>query len=213
VRYVNRNIGRYDYLWFRLGRTFSTSRSHLRSMDDICIGARKGGTMTSKDEIFIVDDDPAVRDALSIAFSRVGFHVSSFADGNSFLATARAGMPTSIILDVQMPGKSGLDILKELNAQNCGSPLFIISDHGDISIAVDAIKNGALDFIEKPFDAEAVAARVRDGIDAWAWRGVIAQTNGSLSADFSGRERLSPRELEVLALIASGASTKKAEQT
>jgi two-component system, LuxR family, response regulator FixJ len=160
--------------------------------------------MTSSGEIFIVDGDPAVRDALSIPFSRVDFHVSVFADGNSFLATAHARLPVCVILDVQIPGRSGLDILKELNTRNYGAPVFIISDHGDISIAVDAIKNGALDFIEKPFDADAVVARVRDAIDAWAGRGVMAQPNRSLSADFSGREQLSPRELEVLALIASG---------
>jgi two-component system, LuxR family, response regulator FixJ len=167
--------------------------------------------MASSGEIFIVDDDPAVRDALSIAFSRVGFYVSVFADGNSFLDTARARLPVCIILDVQMPGRSGLDILKELSTQNYGAPIFIISDHGDISIAVDAIKNGALDFLEKPFDADAVVARVRDAMVAWARRGVTAQANRYLSADFSGRERLSPRELEVLALIASGASKKKTD--
>jgi two-component system, LuxR family, response regulator FixJ len=100
----------------------------------------------------------------------------------------------------------------ELNAQNYGAPIFIISDQGDISVAVDAIKNGALDFIEKPFDANAVVARVRDGIDAWARRGVMARTNRFLSADFSHRDRLTPRELEMLALIASGAMKKKSGQ-
>jgi FixJ family two-component response regulator len=92
---------------------------------------------------------------------------SGFADGNSFLATARARPPACIILDVELPGRSGLDILKELNAQNCGAPIFIISDQGDVAMAVDAIKNGAFDFIEKPFDADAVVARVRNAIDAW----------------------------------------------
>jgi two-component system, LuxR family, response regulator FixJ len=176
------------------------------------IAGRKPRVMTSRGEIFIVDDDPAVRDALSIAFSLRGYRASGFADRNLFRATARARLPACIVLDVQMPGRSGLDLLRELNAQNYGAPIFIISDHGHISIAVDAIKNGALDFIEKPFDADAVVARVHDAIDAWARRGVMAQPNRSLSADFSGRERLSPRELEVLALIASGASKKKAGQ-
>jgi two-component system, LuxR family, response regulator FixJ len=169
----------------------------------------RGEAMASSGEIFIVDDDPAVRDALSIAFSRVGYHVSAFADGNSFLATVRTRLPACIMLDVQMPDRSGLDILKELNAQNYGAPIFTISDQGDISIAVDAIKNGALDLIEKPFDADAVVARVRDAIDAWARRGVRTQAIEFLSADVS--ERLTPDELELLALIASGASKKKDE--
>jgi two-component system, LuxR family, response regulator FixJ len=169
--------------------------------------------MTSSREIFIVDGDPAVRDALSIAFSIAGYHVSGFADGDSFLATARERLPACIILNVQMPGRSGLSILKELNAQNYGAAIFIISDQGDISIAVDAIKSGALDFIEKPFDANAMVTRVRDAIDACARRGVTARVNRFLSADFLGRERLTPHELEVLARIASGATKKKAGQS
>ena len=74
--------------------------------------------LNSSNEIFIVDDDPAVRDALSVVFTLEGFHVSGFAEGNSFLTAARARTPACIILDVHMPGRSGLDILKELNAQH-----------------------------------------------------------------------------------------------
>jgi two-component system, LuxR family, response regulator FixJ len=166
--------------------------------------------MTSSGEIFIVDDDPAVRGALSIAFSLEGYHVSGFADGNSFLATARARPPACIILDVHMPGRSGLDILKELNAQNYGAPIFIISGKGDIPMAVDAIKNGALDFIEKPFGADAVVARVREAIAAWNKRGATGEGGEFLSVNFPGRDLLTPRELEVLSQIASGASNKEA---
>jgi two-component system response regulator FixJ len=165
--------------------------------------------MTSRGEIFIVDDDAAVRDALSVVFSLAGYHVTGFADGNSFLTAARAHPPACIVLDVHMPGRSGLDILKELNAQNYGSPIFIISGQGDIPMAVEAIKNGALDFIEKPFDAETVVERVRNAIAAWEKRGTTA-TNELLSTNFPGRNLLTPRELEVLAQIASGASNKEA---
>jgi two-component system, LuxR family, response regulator FixJ len=165
--------------------------------------------MTASREIFIVDDDPAVRNALSMVFSRDGFHVSDFADGNSFLAAARARPPACIILDVHMPGRSGLDILKELNAENYGAPIFIISGQGDIPMAVDAIKNGALDFIEKPLD-DTVVARVREAITAWEQRAAKAELNGPLKANFPGRDRLTKRELEVLALIASGESNKEA---
>jgi two-component system, LuxR family, response regulator FixJ len=166
--------------------------------------------MTSSGEIFIVDDDPAVRDALSIAFSLEGYHVSGFGDGNSFLATARARPPACIILDVHMPGRSGLDILRELNAQNYGAPIFIISGKGDIPMAVDAIKNGALDFIEKPFGADEVVARVREAIAAWNKRGATGEASEFLLANFPGRELLTPREREVLSQIASGASNKEA---
>jgi FixJ family two-component response regulator len=101
----------------------------------------------SADEIFVVDDDAAVRDALAAVLSISGYQVTSFAEGASFLAAAQARTPTCIILDVNMPGRSGLDILKELNAEHYPAPIFIISGVGDIPMAVDAIKNGAFDFI------------------------------------------------------------------
>src|SRR5262249_7158139 len=111
-------------------------------------------------EIFVVDDDPAVRDALSVVLTLEGYRVTGFGDGGSFLAAARAGTPACIILDVHMPGRSGLDILKELNAEHYPAPVFIISGQGDIPMAVEAIRHGALDFIEKPFDADTVVTRI-----------------------------------------------------
>src|SRR5262245_12635127 len=120
----------------------------------------------SAGEIFVVDDDPAVRDVLTTVFSRDGFEVANFADGASLLASAKLRTPVCIILDVHIPGKSGLDILKELNAQDYPAPIFIISGQGDIAMAVDAIKNGALDFIEKPFRGSEIVARVREAIEA-----------------------------------------------
>jgi FixJ family two-component response regulator len=161
-------------------------------------------------EIIIVDDDPAVRDALSVVFSLEGYHVTSFGDGQSLLSAARARTPSCIILDVHMPGRSGLDILKELNAQDYGAPIFIISGQGDIPMAVDAIKNGALDFIEKPFDADTVLTRVREAIEAWGRRKEPGSASDLLSMPFPGRELLTPREREVLAQIAAGASNKEA---
>jgi two-component system, LuxR family, response regulator FixJ len=161
-------------------------------------------------EIFIVDDDPAVRDALSVVFTLEGFHVSGFEDGTSFLTAARANTPACIILDVHMPGRSGLDILRELNAQHYGAPIFIISGQGDIPMAVDAVKNGALDFIEKPFDADTVVARVREALEAWARRSANSEDDDILSAGFPGNELLTPREREVLGQIARGASNKEA---
>jgi len=162
------------------------------------------------DEIIIVDDDPAVRDALSVVFSLEGFHVTSFGDGQSLLAAARARTPSCIILDVHMPGRSGLDILRELNAQDYAAPIFIISGQGDIPMAVDAIKNGALDFIEKPFDADTVVSRVREAIEARERRREAGSRSDVLGLAFQGRESLTPREREVLAQIAAGASNKEA---
>lgn len=160
-------------------------------------------------EIFVVDDDPSIRDALSVVLSLEGFTVTGFSEGGSFVAAARARTPACVILDVHMPGRSGLDILKELNAQHYEAPIFIISGQGDIPMAVDAIKHGALDFIEKPFDADTVVTRVREAIDAAGKRAENGASVGA-SGQFKGMELLTPREREVLNQIAGGASNKEA---
>ncbi len=115
----------------------------------------------SRGEIFVVDDDPAVRDTLSMVLSAGGYQVICFADGAALLAIARTRTPACMLLDVHIPGKSGLDILKELHGEDYPAPIFMISGQGDISMAVSAIKNGALDFIEKPFRGSEIVARTR----------------------------------------------------
>jgi FixJ family two-component response regulator len=160
-------------------------------------------------EIFVLDDDPSVRDALSIVFTLEGYQVTSFGEGSAFLAAVRSRKPECIILDVHIPGRSGIDILKELNAQHFPAPIFMISSQGDIAMAVDAVRHGALDFIEKPFDSDSVVARVRDAIEAQVRRS--ANGSGSvLLQNFPGNDLLTPREREVLAQIAQGASNKEA---
>lgn len=168
--------------------------------------------MAQMEEVFIVDDDAAVRDALSLVLSLEGYHVRGFSDGAAFLSVARSHVPACIVLDVHMPGRSGLDILKELEADRYPAPIFIISGQGDIPMAVDAIRHGALDFIEKPFDADTVVERVRDAIDAHSRRGAT-EPGDLLTAHFPGHELLTPREREVLVQIASGASNKEAGRT
>jgi two-component system response regulator FixJ len=162
-------------------------------------------------EIFIVDDDAAVRDALSMVFMIEGYRVTSFGDGASFLEAAHVKAPACILLDVQMPGMSGLEVLKQLNAEHYSAPIFVISGQGDIPMAVDAIKHGALDFVEKPFRVAAVVARVNEAVNAWAKRAGNACRLSE--ADFPGRSTLTPREREVLEQIAGGASNKEAGRT
>ncbi len=155
--------------------------------------------------IYIVDDDPAVRDALSVVFNMEGFVVETFSDGDTFVQSASKTHPACVILDVHMPGRSGIEILKALNAEDYPAPIFIISGQGDIPMAVEAIRNGAFDFIEKPFNAETVVSRINDGISAMEKR--QAESDGT---SFEGAELLTRREKEVLKEITGGASNKEA---
>lgn len=158
-------------------------------------------------EIVVVDDDPAIHDILNVAFRRDGLHVIDYLDGNAFVADARLLRPACILLDVRMPGRSGLDILKDIDAANYPAPILMFSGHGDVPVVVEAIRNGALDFVEKPFDPDAIVARVRAVIEAWNRPENAA---GYLSHSFVGRDLLTPREFEVLAQIVSGSSNKEA---
>jgi FixJ family two-component response regulator len=108
-----------------------------------------------------------------------------------------------------MPGPSGIDVLKELNANHYPAPILVISGWGDVPTVVNAVKNGAMDFIEKPFDPDTAVAQVQQAIDAWTRR--HAASDGTYApSQFPGWERLTPREREVLAQIAGGASSKEA---
>jgi two-component system response regulator FixJ len=157
-------------------------------------------------EVFVVDDDPMVLNALTVFLTREGYQVAGFSDGASFLEAARSRTPICIILDVQMPGQTGIDLLKDLKAQDYPAPVFIVSGSGDIPTAVEAIKNGAFDFIEKPVKASTVVTRVREAVDAWSRR----NSNGNLPHAFPGHEQLTARERDVLAQIAAGSSNKQA---
>src|ERR1044071_6372908 len=108
------------------------------------------------DEVFIVDDDPLIGELLALAFGAYGFRVESFHDGQSFSAVARQRVPACVILDVCMPGRSGLDILKDIDAYNYAASIIVMSGRASIAMAVEAIKNGAHDIVEKPFSPEAL---------------------------------------------------------
>jgi two-component system, LuxR family, response regulator FixJ len=165
--------------------------------------------MTMADEsnpiICIVDDDPSVRDALAVVFDLDGFTPKTFASGDEFLDAVGALKPACVLLDVHMPGRSGLDVLKALDPPTFQAPIFVISGQGDIPMAVSAIKLGAVDFIEKPFDADTVVRQVREAVAA------LARRDGERDhAVFPGSELLTPRERDVLKEITAGASNKEA---
>jgi FixJ family two-component response regulator len=164
----------------------------------------------SRGEIFVVDDDPAVRETLSMVLSAGGYQVICFADGAALLAVARTRIPACILLDVHIPGKSGLDILKELRGEDYPAPIFMVSGQGDIAMAVSSIKNGALDFIEKPFRGSEIVARLDEAISAYTRRQAHGDASKIVSLHFPGREPLTRRERDVLEQFTSGASNKEA---
>ena len=157
-------------------------------------------------EIFIVDDDPSISLALSTMLRAAGYDIASFLEGGSFLDAARARTPGCVLIDVHLPDCSGLDLLKAIDAKRYPAPVFVISGRGDIATAVDAVRNGALDFIEKPFDPSTVVERVREAIRVWQ---SPSSDDGAIARNFPGHERLTSRERDVLERIARGASNKE----
>jgi two-component system, LuxR family, response regulator FixJ len=161
-------------------------------------------------EIFIVDDDPLIDAALAMALNDEGFNVVNFVEAESFLNIARLRAPDCVIIDTYLPGSSGLDVLQRLDAAHYPAPILMTSRRHDIPTAVDAMRSGAQDFIEKPFDPAAVAIRIRGVIDAWRQQ---RHDDGLLAHGFPGHELLTAREREVLEHIAGGASNKEAGRT
>jgi FixJ family two-component response regulator len=166
----------------------------------------------SKGEIFVMDDDAAVRETLSRALQEEGYDVICFADGAALLSLARNRIPACIFLEVRLPGKSGLDILRQLRAKDYPAPIFIVSGQGDIPMAVDAIRNGALDFIEKPCRSSEIIARVKAAVGGLSQFHRSDDSSNVCSLHLPGREPLTRREREVLARLAVGASNKEAAQ-
>jgi len=160
--------------------------------------------------LFVVDDDAAMRDALSVVFTLAGYRITAFADASSFLATARNTVPTAVLLDLHLPDKSGLDVLKDINAPNYAAPIFIITADNDVAFAVEAVKSGAFDYLLKPFESRAIVARVGNAVAVFAKRKAQAKPENGVVFEFSGQTLLTPREREVLALVAAGASNKEA---
>jgi FixJ family two-component response regulator len=165
---------------------------------------------TESGEVFIVDDDYMVRDVFCEMFTRAGYPVTKFADGASFVAAARKQTPACVILDIFMPDRTGLEVLKDIDARNYPAPIFMASGRGDIPNTVEAIKSGAFDFFQKQSDARTLVERVRAGIRAFEWGRRNSAGLDVLRPSFPGSDFLTPRERDVLVQIASGASSKEA---
>jgi FixJ family two-component response regulator len=152
-------------------------------------------------EIFVVDDDENMRDLLEAVLAPEGFPVTTFADGESFLRAASARLPLCVFLDIVMPRRSGLEVLKELRTRQFSTPIFLMSARDDTPTVVEGIKYGAQDFIRKPFERQAPALRVRDAVQVWSCR---EQTKNPLDlhqGEVDEWFRLSASEKEMLSLM------------
>jgi len=159
-------------------------------------------------EIIIVDDDSNMRDLLTAILSLEGYPVISFADGESFLRSRGTQTPVCVFLDVVMPGRSGMEILKELTARKFEAPIYLISGRDDTPTVVEALKSGARDFLPKPFDPYTAVQRVRDAVEMWNSRDEKQSSSKLEALEFSGNVRLTRREAEVLSHIVKGLSSK-----
>lgn len=155
--------------------------------------------------VVIVDDDAAIRDSLRLLFQAEGYATLSFASADEILAAARGLPPALLLLDVRMPGRSGMQLLPEILATAPQLAVAIITGHGDVPMAVRAIQLGAFDLIEKPFNEEYLLKAVRDGLEIARRRHEEQQARAAAAAAIS---RLSAREREILDQIVGGATSK-----
>ncbi len=166
--------------------------------------------MPAGDEIFVLDDDPLLGNLLALIMQSEGFHVTYFRDEETFTSVARLRTPACILLDVYLPRRSGLEVLRDLGARNYTAPIIIMSGRASIPLAVEAMKIGAFDVIEKPFDPDAFAAQLRRLIEAWRRRQEEFVAAPTIAADFPGCRRLTQRERQVLSEVVAASSNKEA---
>lgn len=156
--------------------------------------------------VFVVDDDPSMRSYLKRLFESVSLRVATFTSAEEFLRGARPDAPACLVLDVQMPGLSGLDLQRELAQADLLLPIIFITGHGDIPMSVQAMKAGAVEFLTKPFRNQELLDAVREGHardrEARRQRAEVAELR-------SRYERLTPREREVFALVVEGLLNKQ----
>ena len=161
--------------------------------------------MTEQVTIFIVDDDEQVRDALTLLMESVGLRVESFSSAQEYLAAFDSSKAGCLILDIRMPGMSGLDLQARLVAEKIHPPIIIITGHGDVPMAVKAVSAGAIDFIEKPFNNQSMLDNVHKAIELDA----VKRGESSRIEDIEEHyNSLTPREKEVLLSVIEGKRNK-----
>lgn len=161
--------------------------------------------MSETNLVHVIDDDEAVRDSLSFLLRAADFNVVVHQSATHFLKTLSRDIDGCVITDVRMPDMSGLDLLRELRSQSCLVPVIVMTGHGDIQLAVEAMKSGAIDFLEKPFDDERVLAAVRSALEV---RRAQDERVGRRHEVEERLQSLSQRERQVLDGLVAGLPNK-----
>lgn len=161
--------------------------------------------MRPEPTIFVVDDDDAVRDSIALLLSTVGLRTETFSSAQDFLDGYDPNRAGCLLLDIRMPGIGGLELQQRLKVRAKSLPVIILTGHGDVPAAVRAFKNGALDFIEKPFNDQVLLDRIQQAIE------LDQKTRSRSRASAKHAERyshLTPREIEILKRIVAGDANK-----
>ena len=162
--------------------------------------------MTAAPLVFVIDDDASVRSSLKFLLSTVGLQAETFDSADSFLHKKRPDVPSCLVLDVRLPGVSGIDFQRELTARNISIPIVFLTGHGDIPMSVRAMKAGAVEFLTKPFRDQDLLDAVRVALD----RDRTRREQETELADIRRRfDSLTSREQEVLSMVMNGMLNKQ----
>jgi FixJ family two-component response regulator len=156
--------------------------------------------------VFVIDDDASVRDAIADLLQSVGIEVMTFRSAQEFLQSKRPDAPGCIVLDVRLPGPSGLEFQRTLSKSSIHLPIVFISGHADVAMSVEAMKSGAVDFLTKPLREQQLLDAIQTGIERDRARRQEAKVVAELQERF---DSLTPREREVLALVVTGRRNKQ----
>lgn len=162
-------------------------------------------TMQPEPAIYVIDDDDAVRQSLEFLLKTAGLTVQSFESAQAFLDILPQVNSGCVVTDVRMPEITGIDLLRQLRGSNPDLPVIVITGHGDISLAVEAMKIGAVDFLEKPFDDDQLIAAVRSALNRDAGAGKRKAELGAITEKLAA---LSNRERQVLDGLVAGNANK-----
>ena len=161
--------------------------------------------MATEKWVFLVDDDDAIRRSASFMLKTSGYKVETYVSGVAFLKEARHVEAGCVLLDIRMPEMDGLQVQRELGARGIALPVIVMTGHGDVQVAVEAMKAGAVDFIEKPFEKSALFAALEDGFGRIAQSGLRAELAERAAVRLKA---LTPREQDVLRGLVAGLPNK-----